>query len=92
MQVHPSSGVKPISDFRKHSAGILKQLKERGEPILLTQRGRSVAVLLDVETYQRLEEAARLRAAYLRGVEDLDRGRSTPHAEVVRAVKAQTAG
>jgi len=86
MNVRPSQGVKPISDFRKDSARVLKFLQERREPILLTQRGRSVAVLLDVETYERLEYAAGLRASYLRGVEDIKRGRSHPHEEVEKGV------
>lgn len=86
MDIQPRDGVKPISDFRKDSARVLKQLRERREPILLTQRGRSVAVLLDVETFERLEYAAGLRAAHLRGASDLDAGRSRPHAAVAKAV------
>lgn len=86
MDIHPQDGVKPISDFRKDSARVLKQLKERREPILLTQRGRSVAVLMDVETYERLEYTAGLRAAYLRGVADHRAGRSRPHEAVVKSV------
>lgn len=86
MQIHPQDGVKPISDFRKDSARLLKQLRERREPILLTQRGRSVAVLMDVETYERLEYAAHVRAAYLRGLADLKAGRSRPHEAVMKSV------
>lgn len=86
MDIRPREGIKPISDFRKDSARVLRLLHERREPILLTQRGRSVAVLLDIETYERLEYVSGLRASYLRGVEDLKRGRSSPHDEVVKKV------
>lgn len=86
MDIRPRDGVKPISDFRKDSAAVLKQLRERKEPILLTQRGRSVAVLLDIESFERLEYAAGLRAAYQRGVADLEAGRSRPHEAVVKDV------
>lgn len=86
MDIRPQDGIKPISDFRKDSARVLKQLRERREPILLTQRGRSVAVLLDVETFERLEYAAGLRSSYQRGVADLDAGRSRPHEAVAKAV------
>lgn len=86
MDIRPVDGVKPISDFRKDSAGVLRQLRERREPILLTQRGRSVAVLLDVETFERLEYAAGLRAAHQRGVADLEAGRARPHEAVAKAV------
>ncbi len=86
MEIHPRQGVQPISDFRKDSARVLKLLRERREPVILTQRGRSVAVLLDVETYERLEYASGLRASYMRGVEDLKRGRARPHEEVAKEV------
>ncbi|MBI5595035.1 MAG: type II toxin-antitoxin system Phd/YefM family antitoxin [Elusimicrobia bacterium] len=86
MDIHPQDGVKPISDFRKDSARVLKQLRDRHEPILLTQRGRSVAVLMDLETFERLEYAAGLRAAHRRGVADLDAGRSRPHAAVAQSI------
>lgn len=86
MNIRPGEGVKPISDFRKDSARVLKFLQDHREPILLTQRGRSVAVLLDVETYERLEYVAGLRASYLRGVEDFKRGRSHPHEEAAKQV------
>lgn len=89
MNIRPRDGVKPISDFRKDSARVLQQLRDGKEPILLTQRGRSVAVLLDIETYERLEYAANLRAAYQRGVADLERGRSTPHDAVAKDVLAR---
>ncbi len=87
MQIHPGEGVKPISDFRKDTAQILKQLKEKHEPILLTQHGHSVAVLLDIETFERLEYSAHLRASYSRGVRDLGQGRSRKHEEVERFIK-----
>ena len=84
MNILPTEGIKPISDFRKDSAHLLKQLKEKHQPILLTQRGRSVAVLLDVETYEQMEYASYLRASYLRGVEDIKLNKKHRHADVVR--------
>lgn len=86
MNVHPREGIKPISDFRKDSARVLKQLRDDKAPILLTQRGRSVAVLLDLETYERLEYEAGLRASYRRGAADLERGRARAHADVAKDI------
>ena len=86
MNVHPTEGIKPISDFRRDSAKVLKLLRDRREPILLTQRGRSVAVLIDVATYERLEYAAYVRASYAQGAADLDRGRSRPQSAVAKDI------
>ena len=87
MNIHPQDGIKPVSDFRKDAAGILKGLRERHEPIVLTQRGRSVAVLLDMETYDRLEYASHFRSAYAKGVSDLKKGKSSSQTEVARYVQ-----
>ena len=90
MNIHPQEGIKPISDFRKDSSKIIKELRKNREPILLTQRGRSIAVLLDIETFEQMEQAAQIRTSYLRGVEDIQQGRVHTHADVVREIKART--
>lgn len=46
----------PVTDFRNNAADVLTQLITNGRPIVLTQRGRASAVLLDVKEYQRLTE------------------------------------
>ncbi|MBI4051648.1 MAG: type II toxin-antitoxin system Phd/YefM family antitoxin [Elusimicrobia bacterium] len=89
MEIRPQEGIKPISDFRKDTSRILKELRQKREPILITQRGRSVAVLLDLSTYEQLEYAAHLRASYLRGAKDLKEGRKQKHAYIIRTVEAR---
>jgi prevent-host-death family protein len=89
MEIQPQDGIKPISDFRRDAAGVLEQLRSKRQPILLTQRGRSVAVLLDIETFEHMDYAFRLRASYQRGREDLKRGRLHDHADVVRDIRAR---
>jgi prevent-host-death family protein len=53
--LHP---VIPISDFRYKTKDILKQSQE--EPIILTQRGRATAVLINFDAYNQM--ATRLQA------------------------------
>lgn len=57
--------VRPISDLKLRAAEIVDQTRRTQRPVLLTRRGRGVAVLLDVEEYQRLAD----RAAFIDGVE-----------------------
>lgn len=63
MQVKFTEDIVPVTDFRNNAADILAQLLRNGRPIVLTQRGRASAVLLDVREYQRLTE----RLAVLEG-------------------------
>lgn len=46
----------PVTDFRNNAADILNQLMKTGRPIVLTQRGRASAVLMEVREYQRITE------------------------------------
>lgn len=48
--------ITPVSDFRANAASILEKIRTTRRPIVLTQRGRSAAVLLDVGAYQALLE------------------------------------
>ena len=91
MQIRPREGIKPISDFRRDSARILKELRSSRAPILLTQRGRSVAVLLDLETYEDMEYAAYVRAKIARGEEDARAGRVVSHSAVFESLKKRHA-
>jgi prevent-host-death family protein len=44
----------PVSDFRKDITKFISKVAGSQKPIVLTQRGRSTAVLLDVNEYQNM--------------------------------------
>ena len=77
------SDIKPVSDFRANTATLLRQVRESGRPIVLTQRGRSSVVVVDVGVYQALlTELDELRDIH-RGLADIEAGRVVSHEEVV---------
>ena len=76
--------IRPVSDFRKDLPQFLKKMKEDHSPIILTQRGRSVAVLIDIESYERMEYESQFRASYHRGLRDIEQGRVVPHEQVMK--------
>lgn len=43
--------VRPLSEFRSKFATFVKQVRETKRPMVITQRGRSAAVLVDVGQY-----------------------------------------
>jgi len=56
----------PVSDFRQDAAAVLKRLQASAGPLVLTQRGRAVAVMQSVEAYEKVQrerELLRLLAA-----------------------------
>ncbi len=71
--------INPVSSFRANAAAMLKQVQDSGRPMILTQHGRSAAVLLDIATYQALvDELEELRDIHA-GLEDLEAGRVVSH-------------
>ena len=52
--------VRSISYLKAHAAEVLRDLGERQEPLIITQNGEARAVMLDVATYDQLQETAAL--------------------------------
>lgn len=46
----------PITDLQRQAGQIINSLSERGEPVIVTQRGRASAVLISAKRYSEIEE------------------------------------
>jgi prevent-host-death family protein len=51
---------RPISEVQGHLAALIETLTEEG-PIVITQRGRPVAILLSIAEYEHVTRAPRRR-------------------------------
>ena len=80
--------IQPVSDFRANASVMLKQVRNTGRPLVLTQRGRSTAVLLDIRTYQDLLEEIEVLRDVQRGLDDVAEGRTLSHADVIAQLEA----
>jgi prevent-host-death family protein len=76
--------IKPVTDFRSNSAAMLAQVRDSGRPIILTQRGRSAAVVLDIRTYQSMVDELDELRDIARGIADADAGRVHEHDDARR--------
>jgi prevent-host-death family protein len=52
--------VRSVSYLKAHAAEVLRDLAERQEPLVITQNGEARAVLLDVATFDQLQETVAL--------------------------------
>ena len=71
--------VHPVSSFRANASAVLKQVRDSGRPVLLTQRGRGAAIVLDVKSYQALIEENETLRDVLQGREEYRAGRFLSH-------------
>ena len=52
--------IQPLSEFRAGVANYIKQINETRKPLVLTKRGKGVAVVLDVTEYEAMQEKIEL--------------------------------
>ena len=82
-RLKPSEDLIPVSDFRIRTAEVVAKLKKNKRPIILTQRGRSAAVLEDVREYERRLERLELLEAILDGIRAAERGAVVSHSKAM---------
>ncbi len=82
-RLKPSEDLIPVSDFRIRTAEVVAKLKKNKRPIILTQRGRSAAVLEDVREYERRVERLELLEAILDGIRAAERGAVVSHSKAM---------
>ena len=88
-RIHLDQDIQPLSTFRAKSARIIQQIQQTRRPVVLTQRGHSAAVLLDVKEYERLiEELELLRDMYV-AEQKLAKDGGIPHDEAKAKVLAR---
>jgi prevent-host-death family protein len=56
----PSQDIRSLSEFRASVATFVEQVQATQRPLVLTQHGRSAAILLAVDAYEALVERAEL--------------------------------
>jgi len=52
--------IRSLSDFRANAASFIEQVKSERRPLVITQHGKSSAVLIDVEDYQKMLDKIQL--------------------------------
>ncbi len=84
MAIKFSEDVIPVTDLKINPGRIIKRTNEAHRPILLTSRGRGVAVVQAVADYEQGEEEREFMRAVVEGLADLQEGREVSLAEAKR--------
>ena len=75
MAVKFSEDLVPLSDLKVNPGRVVKHATESHRPVLLTSRGRGVAVVQSVADYEKAEEERAFMRAVVAGLADLEAGR-----------------
>jgi len=74
MQVKFSEDVIPLSDLKINPGKVVHRAQDTHRPILLTSRGRGIAVVQGIEDYERTAEELRFVKAVVQGLMDVREG------------------
>ena len=85
MTIKFSEDVVPLTDLKTNPGRVVRQVAESRRPVLLTRRGRGVAVVQSVAEFDAAEEARAFMRAVVAGLSDLKEGREL----ALRDVKAR---
>jgi prevent-host-death family protein len=72
MAIKFSEDIVPLADVKVNPGKIIRRTKESHRPILLTSRGRGVAVMQALEDFELAEEEKAFMRAIVDGLSDLD--------------------
>jgi prevent-host-death family protein len=87
MQTKFSEDIVPVSVLKVNPGKILKQVQDVHRPVVLTSRGRGVAVIQALRDYEANIEQQVFMKAVVKGMVDLEEGRELGIAEVKKQLK-----
>ncbi len=70
MEILDIRNIKPLTDFRNHIKKYIKELNTTKKPIVLTQHGKSAAIILDVDKFQEMQDQIEFMKKIALGLED----------------------
>ena len=71
--------IKPLSEVRNGMATYIKQIQKTKRPLIITQRGRSAAVLIDVREFEAMQEKIELLSDIHSSLSQLEKGEGINH-------------
>ena len=82
MGIKFSKDVVPLTDLKLSPGRVVRHASETHRPVLLTSRGRGVAVVQSVTDFEAAEDEREFLRAVVAGISDLEAGREVPLNEV----------
>lgn len=88
-QIQLDQDIRSLSDFRANAAAFIEQVKSQKRPLVITQHGKSSAVLIDVEDYQKMLDKIQLLEELSTARKEINNGEGTSHKEFMRELRSE---
>ena len=76
-----SQDIVPLTDLKTNPSRVVKHAAESRRPVLVTSRGRGVAVVQSVEEFEAADDERTFMRAVVEGLSDIEEGREVSLAE-----------
>ena len=78
--------IRPLSEVRTGIANFIKQVHDTKRPVIITQHGKGVAVLLDAHEYEAMQEKLELLTDVQKSLNQLESGQGINHEDAKEKV------
>ncbi len=82
--------IKPLSEVRTGIANYIRQVRDTKRPIIITQHGKSVAVLVDSIEYEAMQEKIELLTEIQKSLSQIENGQGIDHGDAMEMVLKRT--
>jgi len=83
--------IRPLSEVRTGMASFIKQIQYTKRPLVITQHGKGVAVLVDVNEFEAMQEKIELLMDVHTSLQQIDNGQGLKHPEALNHVLQRVA-
>ena len=82
----------PVTDLRQDAAAVLKKLQGSASPLVVTQRGRAIAVIQSIDAYEKSERERELLRILAVGEKEITEGEGHSLSSVMKEADAVLKG
>lgn len=82
-----AESIKPISYLKAHTADVVRSVSETLEPVIITQNGEAKAVVQDIASYEKTQEALALLKMLAQSKASVDEGRLRSLRSAIRDIR-----
>ena len=79
--------IKPLSEVRTGIANFIKQVHDTKRPLIITQHGKGVAVLIDVYEYEAIQERLELLTDVQISLNQIEDGQGIDHEDAKQIIR-----
>ena len=89
MSLNLKEDIRPISYVKANAADMMNYVNESKNRVVITQNGEARAVLVDVESYQTMQDAFSLLSIFKIAEDEYSAGKGEGFSDVIQGIEAE---